>query len=335
MVASLVVPAAAGGRPVRVAQDATRSSPRPARSTRRDDWFNCRQLRHRVHQRRHAARLRQHRDHPRRLARRHGPHRRRWPAYAIDRFGSGCSSSCSALFLLGDARPGRDHPGRDVPDRQQPGAVQHPLGAIALFLGTDIVSIYIFLQFLRSIPRELDEAAAIEGANAFTIYWRIILPLLKPAIATVVIIKGIAHLQRVLHPVPVHALARPRRHLHVAVPLQGAVRRAVGGHLGRRHPRHHPDPDRCSWPCSGSSTTASRRGDEVALFRERSGGRSGRSRRGHTRVARTSAIRSGSWRGASRPAPDSSRPGSRTPSGDHARELVPSTASPGACGRTW
>lgn len=64
--------------------------------------------------------------------------------------------------------------------------------AIVLFLGTDIISIYIFVQFLRSIPRELDEAAALEGANTFTVYWRIILPQLKPAIATVVIIKGIA-----------------------------------------------------------------------------------------------------------------------------------------------
>jgi multiple sugar transport system permease protein len=64
--------------------------------------------------------------------------------------------------------------------------------AIVLFLGTDIISIYVFLQFLRSIPRELDEAAALEGANAFTIFWRMILPQLKPAIATVVIIKGIA-----------------------------------------------------------------------------------------------------------------------------------------------
>ena len=59
-------------------------------------------------------------------------------------------------------------------------------------MGTDIVSIYIFLQFIRSIPVSLDEAARLDGANSFTIYWRIILPLLKPAIATVVIIKGIA-----------------------------------------------------------------------------------------------------------------------------------------------
>jgi multiple sugar transport system permease protein len=63
---------------------------------------------------------------------------------------------------------------------------------IALFLGTDIISIYIFIQFLRSIPVELDESAALDGADKLTIYWRIILPLMKPAIATVVIIKGVA-----------------------------------------------------------------------------------------------------------------------------------------------
>ena len=66
------------------------------------------------------------------------------------------------------------------------------LALILLFMGTDIVSIYIFIQFMQSIPTALDEAAMIDGANRWTIYWRVILPLLKPAIATVVIIKGIA-----------------------------------------------------------------------------------------------------------------------------------------------
>jgi raffinose/stachyose/melibiose transport system permease protein len=64
--------------------------------------------------------------------------------------------------------------------------------AIILFMGTDIVSIYIFIQFMQSIPRSLDEAAMLDGASRFGVYWRIILPLLGPAIATVVIIKGIA-----------------------------------------------------------------------------------------------------------------------------------------------
>ena len=63
---------------------------------------------------------------------------------------------------------------------------------ILLFMGTDIISIYIFLQFIRAIPKSLDEAAMIEGAGHLRIFFQIILPNLKPAIATVVIIKGIA-----------------------------------------------------------------------------------------------------------------------------------------------
>jgi multiple sugar transport system permease protein len=63
---------------------------------------------------------------------------------------------------------------------------------ILLYTGTDIISIYIFLQFIRGIPTSLDEAARIDGAGSFRIYRTVILPLLKPAIATVVIIKGIA-----------------------------------------------------------------------------------------------------------------------------------------------
>jgi multiple sugar transport system permease protein len=45
---------------------------------------------------------------------------------------------------------------------------------------------------MKSIPRSLDEAAMLDGANRLTIYARIVFPLLKPAIATVIIIKGIA-----------------------------------------------------------------------------------------------------------------------------------------------
>jgi len=44
---------------------------------------------------------------------------------------------------------------------------------------------------LDRIPISLDEAAMIDGASYFTIYWKIILPLLKPAIATSIILSGI------------------------------------------------------------------------------------------------------------------------------------------------
>lgn len=63
---------------------------------------------------------------------------------------------------------------------------------ILLFAGTDIISIYIFLQFLNGIPVSIDNAAIMDGASFPQIFFRIIMPLLKPAIVTVVIIKGVA-----------------------------------------------------------------------------------------------------------------------------------------------
>lgn len=53
-----------------------------------------------------------------------------------------------------------------------------------------IVSAYnTFLarQFMLSIPRDLDDAARIDGANPFTIYWRVVLPLCKPVIAVITV----------------------------------------------------------------------------------------------------------------------------------------------------
>ncbi|GGH27969.1 carbohydrate ABC transporter permease [Paenibacillus segetis] len=62
---------------------------------------------------------------------------------------------------------------------------------ILLYLGTDIIAVYIFLQFLDTISESLDESAMLDGASYFTIYGRIILPLLAPAVVTVIIIKGV------------------------------------------------------------------------------------------------------------------------------------------------
>lgn len=49
--------------------------------------------------------------------------------------------------------------------------------------------IYQMMQFMQGIPRELDEAAFIDGCSRYSIFFRIILPLLKPSIVTTVIIQ--------------------------------------------------------------------------------------------------------------------------------------------------
>jgi multiple sugar transport system permease protein len=66
------------------------------------------------------------------------------------------------------------------------------LAAILLYAGTDIISVYIFMQFLKHIPFAIDESAIIDGAGYFTIFFKIILPLLVPAITTVIILKFVA-----------------------------------------------------------------------------------------------------------------------------------------------
>src|SRR5699024_7246632 len=54
-------------------------------------------------------------------------------------------------------------------------------------LATDAFFVYLLVQFFRSIPRELDEAARIDGCGHGRIYSRIIMPLSKPALATTAI----------------------------------------------------------------------------------------------------------------------------------------------------
>ena len=62
-------------------------------------------------------------------------------------------------------------------------------GLILYFTGGGLMSfaVFVFTGFVRTIPRELDEAAIIDGAGKFTLFWRIIFPLMRPATATVAI----------------------------------------------------------------------------------------------------------------------------------------------------
>jgi len=49
------------------------------------------------------------------------------------------------------------------------------------------ISIFILTQFMQEIPKSLEEAAKMDGCNHFGIFWRVILPMLTPALMTVLI----------------------------------------------------------------------------------------------------------------------------------------------------
>ena len=63
------------------------------------------------------------------------------------------------------------------------------LAPIIIYLGADVLMVYIYMQALEKIPRDLDKAAMLEGAGYFKIYRKIIFPLLKPATATAIMLK--------------------------------------------------------------------------------------------------------------------------------------------------
>ena len=64
---------------------------------------------------------------------------------------------------------------------------------VPFWMGGGAFNIFLFRQFFMTIPYELDEAARIDGASNFRIYWNIILPLSKPVLATIAVFSFIHH----------------------------------------------------------------------------------------------------------------------------------------------
>ncbi len=58
---------------------------------------------------------------------------------------------------------------------------------IPKLLATDAFFIFLMVQFIRGIPRDLDRAAEIDGAGPFRVFWHVILPLMRPALVTTTI----------------------------------------------------------------------------------------------------------------------------------------------------
>lgn len=112
-------------------------------------------------------------------------------AYVLSRFVFKGKGAVRKLFLVASLIPSITMQMSIFQIISKMGLFNTRLSTILLFAGTDIISIYIFLQFLDNISPSLDEAAIMEGSSYFGVFFKIILPLLKPAVVTVVIIKGV------------------------------------------------------------------------------------------------------------------------------------------------
>jgi raffinose/stachyose/melibiose transport system permease protein len=71
-------------------------------------------------------------------------------------------------------------------------SINNQAALIFFYMGFGVaLSTFLYHGFISNIPQELDEAAALDGASDFTIFWRIIFPMLKPVTATVAIINAL------------------------------------------------------------------------------------------------------------------------------------------------
>lgn len=75
-----------------------------------------------------------------------------------------------------------------------------PLTVPAFFASGQVFNIFLLRQFFLTIPYELDEAAYIDGASPFKVFWKVILPLSKPALVVVTIFTSVAVWNDYLNP---------------------------------------------------------------------------------------------------------------------------------------
>jgi ABC-type glycerol-3-phosphate transport system permease component len=67
-------------------------------------------------------------------------------------------------------------------------------------LGGNAFAVFLFRQYVMTIPIDLDEAARVDGANAAQIWWSVILPSARPVLATIVILSVLYHWNEFLGP---------------------------------------------------------------------------------------------------------------------------------------
>ena len=112
-------------------------------------------------------------------------------AYILSRFKFPGNGLIRSLFLFASLLPGIAMQVSVYQIMYSLGWINSLVGYMILMCGTDVMSIYIFIQYFENIPVSLDESAIMDGCTYFGVFFRVLLPLLKPAIITVMILKGV------------------------------------------------------------------------------------------------------------------------------------------------
>lgn len=112
-------------------------------------------------------------------------------AYVLNRFQFKGNGVIQNLFMFAALIPGIATQVTVYQIMYSLGLINHLYGYMIVLMGTDIISIYIFLQFFENLPVSLDESAIMDGCTYFGVFFKILFPLLKPAIVTSLVLKGV------------------------------------------------------------------------------------------------------------------------------------------------
>lgn len=113
-------------------------------------------------------------------------------AYVLNRFHFKGSGIINNLFMFASLIPGIATQVTVYQIMYSLGLINHLYGYIIVLCGTDIISIYIFLQFFENLSPSLDESAILDGCSYFGVFFKILFPLLRPAIVTSCVLKGVS-----------------------------------------------------------------------------------------------------------------------------------------------
>jgi raffinose/stachyose/melibiose transport system permease protein len=114
-------------------------------------------------------------------------------AYGISRFKFPGNNALYYVFLLGMIIPAQLTILPQVLLEKNLGLINTYAGLILPYVGIHMpFATFILASFARTLPGELHDAALIDGANEWQAFWRIMLPLLRPAVATVAILNSVS-----------------------------------------------------------------------------------------------------------------------------------------------
>ena len=113
-------------------------------------------------------------------------------AYVLNRFKFPGRGAVESLFLFASLLPGIAMQVTIYQIMYSLNLINHLYGYMIVLMGTDIISIYIFLQFFENLSVSLDESAIMDGCTYFGVFIKILFPLLKPAIVTSLVLKGVS-----------------------------------------------------------------------------------------------------------------------------------------------